>query len=66
VWSGEPLKTLIWDYATENGRGQVLWPIRFALSGRDRSPDPFQLASILGKEETLIRLRLAKDLINHA
>ncbi|KKW34527.1 MAG: Glutamyl-tRNA ligase [Candidatus Giovannonibacteria bacterium GW2011_GWA2_53_7] len=65
-WTAEQLKALLWDYATEKGRGQVLWPIRFALSGRDRSPDPFQLAEILGKNETLIRLRLAKELINHA
>ena len=50
------VKDALWDYASQEGRGQVLWPTRFALSGRDKSPDPFQLAEILGKEETLLRI----------
>jgi glutamyl/glutaminyl-tRNA synthetase len=45
----ETIKAAIWNYATEAGRGSVLWPMRYALSGRDKSPDPFTLASILGK-----------------
>ena len=40
-------------------RGQVLHPVRFALSGLDKSPDPFILAEILGKEETINRLENA-------
>lgn len=51
------LKNLIWDYATEKGRGAVLWPTRFLLSGRDKSPDPFTLMEILGKEKSLVRLK---------
>jgi glutamyl-tRNA synthetase len=50
------LKEKLWAYATENGRGSVLWPIRFALSGKAKSPDPFTLSSILGKKETIKRL----------
>lgn len=41
----------------KGGRGAVLWPLRYALSGRERSPDPFLLISILGKEETLSRIQ---------
>lgn len=41
------------------GRGAVLWPLRYALSGQERSPDPFTLISILGMEETISRLRNA-------
>lgn len=52
----ETVKTALWEYAEKEGRGQVLWPMRYALSGREKSPDPFQLASILGKGETLSRL----------
>lgn len=52
----ETAKNALWDYAEQEGRGQVLWPTRYALSGREKSPDPFLLASILGKEETLLRL----------
>jgi glutamyl-tRNA synthetase len=50
------LKEKLWDYATEKGRGAVLWPIRYILSTQDRSPDPFTLMEILGKEKSLIRL----------
>ncbi len=57
----EKLKEALWDYASEKGRGAVLWPTRYALSGQDRSPDPFSLMSILGKEKSLVRLGNAAD-----
>lgn len=66
--SAESVKTSIWDYAEEKGRGDVLWPMRFALSGLSKSPDPFTLAYILGKVETLERIKTAhkkiKELTN--
>ena len=40
-------------------RGALLHPVRFALSGKDQSPDPFTIASILGKNETISRLQKA-------
>jgi glutamyl-tRNA synthetase len=40
-------------------RGELLHPIRYALSGLDKSPDPFLIAFILGKNETLSRLQKA-------
>jgi len=40
-------------------RGELLHPVRFALSGLDKSPDPFIIAEILGKNETLSRLQKA-------
>lgn len=40
-------------------RGALLHPIRYALSGLSKSPDPFIIASILGKNETLKRLKNA-------
>lgn len=55
-WDATTLKSLVWDYAQTHGAGNVLWPTRYALSGRDKSPDPFTLASILGKTTTLERL----------
>ncbi|MFC1720878.1 glutamate--tRNA ligase [Patescibacteria group bacterium] len=54
--SPDTIKETIWDYAEKEGRGNVLWPMRMALSGRDKSPDPFTLAYILGKEEAVKRL----------
>ena len=43
----------------KGGRGAVLWPLRYALSGQERSPDPFTLISVLGKEETISRIQKA-------
>ncbi len=40
-------------------RGELLHPVRYALSGLEKSPDPFIIAEILGKNETLSRLRRA-------
>ena len=59
----ETVHDTVWDYATEEGRGAVLWPIRYSLSGREKSPDPFILAAILGKKETLERLHNARDIL---
>ncbi len=55
-WTHDGVKSVIWDYAESVGRGSVLWPMRFALSGREKSPDPFTLAEIFGKIETLKRI----------
>ena len=55
------LKESVWEYATKEGRGSVLWPLRYTLSGRTQSPDPFTIAAILGKEETLRRIDTALD-----
>jgi glutamyl/glutaminyl-tRNA synthetase len=57
------VKEKIFPYAEERGRGNVLWPVRFSLSGKERSPDPFTLAYILGKDETIKRLRAAADIL---
>lgn len=58
-WTAEQVKAALWDYATEEGRGKVLWPIRTALSGKEKSPDPFTIAGIIGRDETLARLGTA-------
>lgn len=57
------IKEKIWPYAEEKGRGNVLWPMRYALSGMEKSPDPFIIAEIIGKEETLKRLTSAYEAI---
>ena len=58
----EKIKSLIFDYATEQGRGNVLWPLRVSLSGKEKSPDPFTLIYILGKTETLQRIKKTANL----
>ena len=43
----------------KGGRGAILWPLRYALSGQERSPDPFMLISILGRNESISRIQRA-------
>ncbi len=57
------VKAIIWPYAEGVGRGNILWPMRYALSGKDKSPDPFSLAEILGKDETIKRLEKACNVL---
>jgi len=59
-FSKEEVKTYLNQVSYETGKvGEVLHPVRFALSGMDKSPDPFILAEVLGKEETISRLNIA-------
>lgn len=46
------------------GRGALLWPLRYALSGAEKSPDPFTLISLLGKDESLARIQKAIAILN--
>src|SRR3569623_1491548 len=46
-FSAESLKNTLFGYATLVGRGAVLWPMRVALSGKEKSPDPFTLGALL-------------------
>jgi glutamyl-tRNA synthetase len=62
-FTAQTTKAAIWDYASEVGRGKVLWPMRYALSGRAKSADPFTLADILGKDTTIRRITYAMKLL---
>lgn len=57
-WSADTLKQALWSYAETVGKGNIFWPMRFTLSGREKSPDPFIVATVLGKQETLTRIKL--------
>ena len=60
----ESIKEAVWAYAGEKGRGKVLWPMRYALSAKMKSPDPFIIAYVLGKTETLKRISAARELLS--
>lgn len=62
--SPKTIKTTLWSYADSVGRGEVLWPLRVALSGRTQSPDPFTLAYMIGPEESQARILAACDKIS--
>jgi glutamyl-tRNA synthetase len=64
----EEVKAAIMPYADEQGRGDVLWPLRVALTGLEKSPDPFSIIEALGSNEAkrridfaLMRLKRAHD-----
>lgn len=61
AYTPETLESRIKDSLAEHNipRGEALWPLRVALSGREQSPSPFEIATILGKSETLRRVELA-------
>ena len=44
-------------------RGLAYWPFRVALSGLKASPDPVDMAEILGKQKTLERVKRAIELL---
>lgn len=43
----------ILDSLAQVNKGEFFWPLRVALSGKDASPPPFDLAEVFGKERTL-------------
>ncbi len=56
----EKIKNTLMSIAENlDSRGELLHPVRYALSGVDKSPDPFIISEILGKNETLSRLQKA-------
>ena len=62
-FTAERAKEAVFPYATEQGRSGVLWPMRVALSGKEKSPDPFALCALLGKEKTLERIAQASHVL---
>ncbi len=54
--SVESIKSQIFEYADKEGKGNVLWPLRVSLTGAEKSPDPFTLLFVLGREESLNRI----------
>lgn len=55
------LEAKIMDFISSNKltNGEVLWPMRVALTGLDKSPGPFEVAEALGKEKSSERVRKA-------
>lgn len=47
------------ERAKNKDKGRLLWPLRVALTGLDKSPGPFEILEILGKTESLKRIECA-------
>lgn len=52
------------DALYPNNRGLAYWPFRVALTGEKASPDPIDIAYILGKQKTLERVATAIKKVN--
>lgn len=63
TFTAEAVKEGIFTYASEVGRAGVLWPMRVALSGREKSPDPFTVAGLIGKQKTIERIEKAAQML---
>lgn len=61
-YSNDALYALIKEYVEKKGckNGQALWPLRTAVSGKQMTPGgATELMEVLGKEETLARVKAA-------
>ena len=47
----------------ELDNGSVLWPLRVALSGQEKSSSPFELLWVFGKEKGIKRISKAIELL---
>ena len=63
-YTTENIKNALWSYAETNGKGDVLWPLRMALTGQEKSPDPFVVSYILGRKESLVRIDKSLEVLN--
>jgi glutamyl-tRNA synthetase len=68
-YSEASIETVIMSYIKEKGikNGQGLWPVRTAVSGKQSTPGgAYEIMSLLGKEESLRRIRIAIDKLSKA
>lgn len=62
------LEKCLKDMIETNGwkNGEVLWPLRVALSGREQSPGPFEIMAVLGKMKAIRRVKAGMDRLKDA
>ena len=68
-WTEAELHDRVMAVIPDSGmkNGQVLWPLRIAISGRMSTPGgAFEIAYLLGKDETLRRVALAQEFLSQS
>lgn len=62
-WKSDELTAAMLQWIKEKSwrNGDVLWPMRVALTGQEHSPGPFEVAAVIGPEETAARVIKARD-----
>jgi glutamyl/glutaminyl-tRNA synthetase len=60
-WTKAGVEQAVAKFIADKGYtvGSVLWPLRVSLSGQQNSPGPYEIAEVLGQEESLRRLDAA-------
>ena len=63
AWEKDGIKAVFTKVVEEGGfsNGDVFWPIRYALSGKEKSPPPEEIATVLDKEKTIARIQKALE-----
>jgi nondiscriminating glutamyl-tRNA synthetase len=62
-WSLDNIKNAFMEAADPKNRGALLWPLRVALTGKEKSPSPWEVAWVIGREECLKRINNVISLI---
>ena len=60
-WSAPALEAMVKELSQGNGMGPWVHPIRVAVSGRGEGIGLFEMLQLLGREQTLARLRKAAE-----
>ncbi|MEE1304500.1 MAG: glutamate--tRNA ligase [Agathobacter sp.] len=66
-YSNDALYAMLCDYVAQKGckNGYVMWPIRTAVSGKQMTPGgATELMEVLGKEETIARIKKGIELLS--
>lgn len=53
------IKDKLMAAADPKNRGELLWPLRVALTGKEKSPSPWEVAWTIGKAESVERIKKA-------
>lgn len=62
-WKIDNINKELLEIVSKNNltNGDLFWPVRMALSGKEKSASPTELLWVLGKEESKIRIKVALD-----
>jgi glutamyl-tRNA synthetase len=60
-YTTQNVETIVKNWMTENeiGMGKIMQPLRLSLVGALKGPHLFDIAELIGKEETIARIRKA-------
>jgi len=64
-WNEDEIKAALEKVAGQDNfsAGDVFWPVRYALSGEEKSPPPEKIAEVLDKQKAISRISKALELL---